>query len=241
MTFSELLTQLQPFYRFGSEHWTWLLASAAYTFFWIWLGRQQVSNAAQQGVAYIFTLLSIVTWSITTYAHVYWDFRFFEKGYSLQSALPFHLCYFLNFFFLFMHLFRSARIFDFWYPWVMAACFQALITPDLDEAFPHYYNVRYFVVHATLVLHALYGALVYGFRPDKWTPLRALAMGNVYFWAVHLLNLKLKTNFMYTMESPPGTILDLLGDYKLLKANAVALVLFYIVCSPFWIGKKRTF
>jgi uncharacterized membrane protein YwaF len=66
-------------------------------------------------------------------------------------------------------------------------------------------------------------------------------MGNLYFWAVHLLNLKLKTNFMYTMESPPGTILDLLGDYKLLKANAVALVLFYIVCAPFWFGKGKKF
>jgi hypothetical integral membrane protein (TIGR02206 family) len=229
----ELLTNVRPFTHYGSEHALWLLWSLLYTVFWIWLGRQQVSRAAEQGVAYIFSAISVITWILMTYAHIFWD-PIYAKGYSIGTILPFHLCYFLNLLLPMMHVWRSQRLFDWWFPWIIAACFQALFTADLDEAFPHYYNVRYFVVHATLVLHGLYGVFVYKFRPDKWTPLRALLAGNLYFLFCHFFNLKMGTNFMYTIAPAKGSILEAMGNNYVLKIDLLAGIIFYIVCSPFY-------
>jgi hypothetical integral membrane protein (TIGR02206 family) len=239
----QILTDVKPFIRFGQEHWNWIFFSIIYTFFWIYLGKKQKTLQNQQKIGIIFSMISIICWFVMTYAHIFWD-PVYANDMRYGTILPFHLCYFLNFMLLFLHVWRSPKVFDTWYPWVMAACFQALITADLDESFPHYYNLRYFIVHSTLVLHVLYGAIVYRFRPDFVTPVRALTLGLYYFSFVHVVNLLFggRTNFMYTFEKPKDTILDIFGDYWLWKSIIVLFILFYVVCSPFYIMdylKKR--
>jgi hypothetical integral membrane protein (TIGR02206 family) len=238
------LTHIEQFVRYETEHLIWLAFTVLYLVFWIWLGKKQASNAAQQGVAYIFSFISIIAWLLMTYIHICHDPLYqspcekYPDGYSVMTVYPLHLCYMLNLLLPLMHLFRSHRLFDTWYPWVMAACLQALFTADLDEAFPHYYNLRYFIVHATLVLHVLYAAIIYKFRLDYWTPVRSLLIGTSYFFALHFVNIKMKTNFMYTEQTPPGTVLELLQPNWFWKAEGILIILFYIVCAPLYLKRK---
>jgi hypothetical integral membrane protein (TIGR02206 family) len=244
-TLKHLFTDVRLFKAFCPEHFIWLAFGILYIGYWIWLGKKQTTEAGQQKIGVLFSSIAIVTWIIFTAIHIAWDDSYdvqtdkYPLGFSLGIALPLHLCYFLNIILIFMHQYRSKWLFDSWYPWLLAACAQALFTADLDEAFPHYFNIRYFIVHITLVLHALYAATIYKFRPDYLTPIRALAIGLAYMGALHLLNLWLGTNFMYTVNVPKGTILEALGENWFIKALPLALFMFYVVCSPFYFRKKK--
>lgn len=218
------------FVRFGTEHWIWiLLYGILFTSTWIMYAKKQAPEK-QQKIGFYHGLFGIVSWIITTIV------VFNVKGWYLMSILPFHVCYFLNLVLPLMHFKRSETIFNICYFWVMAACLQALITPDLDQSFPHYYNVRYFIVHFGLIQSILFAIIVYGFRPKaKWI-FGALIAGNIYIAIVHIINQILNTNFVYTISKPPKTMLDMLGDNYIIQAQPVALLLFTIVYLPFGIS-----
>jgi hypothetical integral membrane protein (TIGR02206 family) len=218
------------FVRFGFEHWTWiLLYGVAFTYFWIRAAQKQ-DPATQQRWGFYHGMFGIISWvicSIVIYG---------VRGLYLSSLLPFHVCYMLNLILPFIHYKRSYAIFLPCYFWVMAACLQGVFTPDLDQSFPHYYNVRYFLVHIGLVQSILYAIFVYGFRPKAIGIVYALIVGNIYLGLVHLINLAIGTNFMYTVTRPPKTILDALGEHYLIEAQPLAMLLFAIVFLPFFIG-----
>jgi hypothetical integral membrane protein (TIGR02206 family) len=218
------------FVRFGTEHWVWIIFyGILFTATWIFYAQKQ-ENDKQQRLGLYHGLFGIFSWIITTIV------VFNVRGWYLSSLLPFHICYFLNLVLPIMHYKRSETIFNICYFWVMAACLQALITPDLDQSFPHYYNVRYFIVHFGLVQSILFAIIVYGFRPKPIWILGALLVGDLYIGIVHLINLLIGTNFVYTISKPPKTILDLLGDNYIIQAQPVALLLFALVYLPFGIS-----
>jgi len=223
------------FVRLGLEHCLWIvLYGVVFTTIWIWYGRKQTSLEKQQQIGFYHGVFGIVSWGLTTL--VIYDL----EGLRLGSVLPFHVCYFFNLILPFLHRYRSFGMFDICYYWVMVACLQGCFTPDLEEAFPHYYNIRYFVVHIGLVQSILYALLVYRFRPTWKGIFKAVLAGNLYLGFTHLINLNLGTNFMYTIRKPPGTMLDALGEHYLLKAQLLALLLFGIVYLPFIFKNKKS-
>ena len=234
MNFLEaFIADQKNFVRFGTEHWIWIfLYGIVFTSLWIWYAKKQTPEI-QQKLGFYHGLFGIAFWLITTTVVLN------VKGWVLMSLLPLHVCYFLNLVLPLMHYKKSFAIFQACYFWVMAACLQAWFTPDLEEGFPHYYNVRYFIVHIGLVQSILYAIFVYGFRPKPIGILYALLIGDLYLCIVHLINKALNTNFVYTVSKPPATILDALGDNYLLEAQPVALLLFGIVYLPFLISDLR--
>ncbi|MCU0437569.1 MAG: TIGR02206 family membrane protein [Raineya sp.] len=221
------------FVRMGLEHWLWILSyGVVFTILWIWYGRSQTDPQKQQKIGFYHGLFGIISWVLTTL--VIYDI----DGLKLTSLLPFHVCYFLNLVLPFIHKYRSFQIFNICYYWVMVACLQGVFTPDLEEAFPHYYNVRYFIVHIGLVQSILYALFVYKFKPTWQGIFKAVLAGNIYLGFTHLINTNIGTNFMYTMRKPPNTILDALGEHYLFEAQFLALLLFGVVYLPFFFRKR---
>jgi len=123
------------------------------------------------------------------------------------------------------------------YFWGLAGTLQAIITPDLNQGFPHLVFFQYVVGHIGIVLAALF--LVVGMRiaPRPKAVLRVLGITAGYTAFVGLVDAASGANYMF-LRSPPSnwTILRLLGPWPwyVLSAVGVALVLLLLLDAPFW-------
>lgn len=217
------------FCAWSSQHFGWLAFAVLSTIFWLKLGKNAPNEAAQQRTGWRMGMVGVTAWA-------YSEALMLASGqWEMQSGVPLHLCYFLNFLLPIMLLRRSFAVFDFTYPIVMAGCFQALVTPDLANGFPQFFNLKYWLVHIALVQSALYAIVVYGFRPTFAGIFKCLLFFNGYALLAAAANALLGTNFMYLREKPPGTMLDLFGEWPhyIFGGELLALALFFVAWLPF--------
>ena len=219
------------FFSYGQEHFLWLLGGACSTIFWIWLGRRQAHEHGQRRIGLIMSLIPATLWACLS---VYMILN--ANPVDLGLVLPFHVCYFINLLIPVLMWKRSYFLFEIFYFMVMAGCVQALITPDVQYAFPHFMNVRYFTIHICLAQSMLYAIFVFDFRPS-WNSLKkSFLWSNIYFAFIIVVNAILDTNFMYLRRKPnAATLLDLFGDWPwyIIGAEFLALALFTLVMLPF--------
>ena len=122
----------------------------------------------------------------------------------------------------------------------LAGTLQAVLTPDLDVAFPHLVFFEYVVGHVGIVLAALF--LVVGMRlqPRPGAVLRVFAITAAYTAFVGLIDGVTGANYMF-LRRPPGewTLLRLLGPWPwyVVSAAGVALVLLGVLDLPFRRGR----
>ncbi len=225
------------FLNYGTEHFIWLALGVGSAFFWIWLGKKQRTEIGQRRIGLIQSLLPVALWmAISLYMII------FERPMNLGLVLPFHACYFINLLLPVMLWRRSFFLFEITYFMVMGGCIQALITPDVQHSFPHYMNLRYFIIHMGLVQSILYAALVYRFRPTWKSFGKAFLWINIYFVFVLGVNYLLGTNFMYLRQKPNApTMLDIFGEWPwyIVGGEFLCLVMFAIVMLPFAFDKTE--
>lgn len=221
------------FTLWSTEHFIWLTIGVLSGVFWIRLGLRQPTEARKTRVGVWMSLIPVAAWLYFLAVILY------VGAWEHKNVVPLHLCYFLNFLMPLMLARRIFWLYELTFFWIMAACIQALITPDLTTAFPAWFAFKYWPVHIGLVLSALYATIVYGFRPRYVGIWLSLLAGNIYLACVHPVNLWLETNFMYSCAKPPGSVLDLFGEHYLLCAEPAALFLFHIVWLPFFFMKRR--
>ncbi|MBK9149992.1 MAG: TIGR02206 family membrane protein [Saprospiraceae bacterium] len=102
-------------------------------------------------------------------------------------------------------------------------------TPTLTESLPHYEAVRYWLVHAVIILGALYGLIVYRFDLTFMDALRSAIGLNLLAALIFPVNIWLNANYMYLNGKPPGqTFYDLLGPWPdyILVLEFVVIVFF---------------
>ncbi|MBK8556569.1 MAG: TIGR02206 family membrane protein [Lewinellaceae bacterium] len=230
-----LLDQLS-FVSWNREHLLWLGAGALSIVAWLYLGVRQTSDYNKRLVGLIMGLIPVVIWNLDSIR-----LAFVAPALELEDLLPFHLCYFLNLILPFMLWRRSLLLFEITYFMVMAGCFQALLTPDLQATFPSHLNIRYFVVHIGLVQSTLYAIVVYKFRPTLKGMGKAIIWANLYLAFVGGLNWLLGTNFMFLRRKPVSfTILDFFGQWPwyILQGEILGLLLYWVVYLPFWVPAK---
>jgi hypothetical integral membrane protein (TIGR02206 family) len=132
---------------------------------------------------------------------------------------------------------QVAQLVELTYFWGLAGTLQAIITPDLNQGYPHLVFFQYVVGHIGIVLAALF--LVVGMRiaPRPKAVIRVLGITAAYTAFVGLVDAASGANYMF-LRSPPSnwTILRLLGPWPwyVLSAAGVALVLLLVLDAPFW-------
>ena len=118
---------------------------------------------------------------------------------------------------------------------------RAVLTPDLEEGFPHFGYFAYWIVHSGLVLYVIYGTACLRLIPDRKGVLRTFGWLNLYAAATIGINLLFDTNYMYMMHKPPTpSLLDLFGPWPwyILVCEGAALLLFYLAYLPVaWVGR----
>jgi len=145
-------------------------------------------------------------------------------NFDVDVTLPLHLC----------DLAWVAAVFALWthrpYPvaltffWGLTLTIQGVLTPSLNEDFPHPRYFAFWALHLLIVWAAVY--LVIGMRKvPRWRDyLATVATTLVWAAATYAFNLAADTNYGYLMAKPRSSILDLLGPWPWYVAQEIALV-----------------
>jgi len=169
--------------------------------------------------------------------------RYYGDVYMPAPMLPMEFCNWASITAFFALAFRSDRMAELTYFWGMAGTLQGLVTPNLEEAFPHPTWFAFFQLHAGVVLVGLYLVVGRGWRPKKGAVLRAFIAANVYAVAAGIVNLfSVNNNYGFLREKPEnGSLLDALGPwpYYIFWMQIVALLVFILFDMPFWRGRRR--
>lgn len=163
---------------------------------------------------------------------------------TVQTMLPLHLCSVFVFLSAIMLVNRSYKIYEFAYLIGIAGAIQPLFTPDLGMyGFPHFRYWQTFLSHGGIVTAAVYMTVVEGYRP-YWTTIgKVIIFTNVYMVFVGLVNALIGSNYLFIAHKPEtASLLDVLGPWPwyLLSIEAIGLVVFLLLYSPFFIRDLRT-
>ncbi|OWY25903.1 TIGR02206 family membrane protein [Sphingobacteriales bacterium UPWRP_1] len=163
-------------------------------------------------------------------------------NFSINQDLPLPLCNFLALVLPVFTITRSLFLFELFYFWVLSGTLQAIITPDLQDSFPHYHFIKYWVVHLGLVIVVVYAAVVYQMRPSSKSILKAFLWLQPYVLFCMAVNYLLHANYLYLNAKPPvASLLDFMGPWPvyIFVAQLIAMPLFLLAYLPFWLYKRK--
>ena len=155
------------------------------------------------------------------------------------DVLPFHLCSTAIMATAVLLLSRNRLSYELAYFWGFSGTLQAILTPDLEEPFPHPLYLSYFFTHGLIILGALYATLVFRFRPFPSSMVRVYLITAIYcFVLIFPLNYLIDTNYVYMRYKPLGaSLLDYLGPWPwyMLSVAVLAWFLFAAAYAPFYV------
>jgi hypothetical integral membrane protein (TIGR02206 family) len=172
----------------------------------------------------------------------WWVWLAEQHTWSASYALPLQLCDVVAFVAAGALWFRRSLLVELTYFWGLAGTANGLISPDVQDHYPGYLFLQYFVAHGAIVAAALF--LVVGLRitPRRGAVPRVvvLTLALVAFDAG--VNLVTGGNYMY-LRYPPGVanLLDLMGPWPwyIFAAAGLAVAIFFCLDLPFAISRVR--
>lgn len=158
----------------------------------------------------------------------------------IQTSLPLHMCGISIICSTIMMYTKSHRVFEMTYFWGLAGATAALLTPDLNVAFPHYRFIQFFGGHALILVACFFMTIVEGYRPTFRSIWKAFGVTNLYVLFVGGFNYLTGANYLFLAEKPaPGTMFDLFGPWPwyIVQLELVALIVFICLYLPFMYGE----
>ncbi len=154
---------------------------------------------------------------------------------SFPNDLPLELCD-LSLFLAILSLFTlQPAFFDLAYFWALAGASMALLTPNLNEPFPSFSTVEFFVTHGLTVMSVLYLVWSGQARPREWSVVRAMIGINIVALIDGPIDYFFRTDYFFLRAKPADpSLLDYLGPWPwyILSTESVALILFLLIYLP---------
>lgn len=195
-----------------------------------WPQKKQI----QWGIFMSFFLsLTLILWT---------SLKIYINGFDVKEDLPLHLCNIISLLLPFFAIYRKQWIYEILIFWILAGTSQAMITPDLVNGFPHYHYLKYWIVHAGLVIFILYATFVFGMRPTVKSIFKSFLALQGYFLLMLLINKLLGSNYFFISQKPAqGSLLDYFGDwpYYIFVAELVLFPYFFLIYLPFHLTRKK--
>ncbi|QGQ95914.1 TIGR02206 family membrane protein [Paenibacillus psychroresistens] len=165
-----------------------------------------------------------------------------QSLWDVTTSLPLELCSFTQLISIIM-LVKPIRIL---YPFVFFAgiggAMQAMITPNLQYAFPHFIFFYFFITHISIILAPFYLTWIEHYRPTWKSIGVTMVLLNICVLFVGIINLILNSNYMFLMHKPySASILDILGEYPyyLISEEFLALFIFVFMYSFFLFKSQK--
>jgi len=165
--------------------------------------------------------------------HVWW----LQTGsWSITDSLPLHLCSASVILSAFMLYLKSKRIYQVVYFWGLGGASQALLTPSLFHAYPHFRFFQFFTAHGLIMIAILFMTFVYAYRPTIQSVFRTFWLTNLFALFVGAVNFLIDGNYLFICRKPEtASLLDLLGPWPwyLLSLEFITLLFFFLLYTPF--------
>lgn len=159
----------------------------------------------------------------------------------LQHHLPLHVCGITVFLTVVTLLFRNERAYELAYFWGLVGASNAVLTPgDLIVGFPSYRFFQFFAAHSGIVTGIAFATWGLGMRPTLGGLFRAFAALNLLAVVLAVINVASGANYMFLCAPPVGTSSPFFfapWPWYILFIDALALVLFFVVLSPFLVKR----
>ncbi|MFQ5641314.1 MAG: TIGR02206 family membrane protein [bacterium] len=164
-----------------------------------------------------------------------------SMGEVWKDVLPLHLCDIGAVLAGIMLINRNYFLYELTYFWGLGGTLQAILTPTLQNGFPHLDFWYYFVNHALIIIAAIYATVLFRFRPTLKSTWRAFKTTLVVALLIAPINWLLNTNYLYLCAKPhSASLLDYLGGWPwyILSLLPVCLFTFFVYYSPFWLVER---
>ncbi len=134
------------------------------------------------------------------------------------------------------------QLYELAYFWGVGGTVQAVLTPDLNEVFPSFPCIRYFMLHGGLIVAVVMMTLGLRKRPRPGAVVRAWLLTAALAPPVMLVNWLAGSNYMY-LAGPPAhpSLYDSFGrwPWSLLTLVVVGTGFFMLCYLPFWVVDRR--
>ncbi|MBK9272261.1 MAG: TIGR02206 family membrane protein [Saprospiraceae bacterium] len=223
------------FEPFGLTHLIPVLIFSLFSY-WIIRYKNKWSKQMHHTAALIF---SCILCTVVLFKSIY---LYFSDKFDPTIHFPFHLCNFLCLIFPLQAYYKKRWFFGILYFWVLVGTFQAILTPDLKEQFPHPEYFKYWLEHCGLVVLVLHGLFVLEYKVFPVDLKNAMIGANIYLAFSLLANYFTGGNYFYSCRKPEAaSLLDWLGPWPwyLLTGQFAMLVLFSIYYLPIHLKAKK--
>jgi hypothetical integral membrane protein (TIGR02206 family) len=225
---------MPPFVAFGTAHLVaLLLISALCVVLPLWIKRLNSEMMTRRVAIALGMLLlsSKLVEPILNFALTGWA----------PGELPLHLCDITGILTGILLINRSYRLYEINYFWAFGGTSLALVTPELENGFPHFDYFFYFFCHGMVIVCIIFATCAFDYRPTVGSIWRAFLATAIYATIIAPVNWLLGTNFLYLSAKPrSATLFDYLGPWPwyVLSVAPVILAILFICYSPFWISDR---
>lgn len=199
----------------------------------LWAKKQPSDTQNKVGVFMAdFIAFWVILWSVI---------KLWLGKFTLQEDLPFHLCNFIGLAVLFISRKKSYLAFEILFFWIIAGTLQGLITPVLYNSFPNYNFIKFWIVHAGLVVYILYVVFVQKMYPTFKSIFKSVAALSIYAGIVYIINDILNANYLFLQHKPEGgSLLDAFGEWPqyIFVTLLIIIPFFGLIYLPFYISDK---
>jgi len=220
---------------FGNQHLIVLLFFIFFGYFLIkWA--KKLNKEMQYTVGNIFAFSLSITIVVWTFLKIY------LRGFDIKNDLPFHLCNFIALLLPLFSLKRTQFMYDILLFWILAGTSQAIITPDLKQGFPNFIFLKYWFVHAGLIIFIFYATIIYNFKPTIKSVFNSFFVLQGYLILILMVNNVTSANYFYINHKPNGnTLLNYLGDwpYYIFTIELLLIPYFFIIYFPFYLSRVK--
>lgn len=170
---------------------------------------------------------------------------FIEDSWSVGS-LPFQLCSLTLLISAATLAFRVKQLYAIVFFLGTLGAMQAMVTPNLDQPFPHFRYFHFFIAHIGIIATAVYLITVERYRPTIRSVFAALLWLHALAVPAAIVNIVTgTTNFMFLARKPEtASLLDMLAPWPwyLIQLEAIALGLCMLLLGvsklAFWINRR---
>ena len=228
MLYRALVDENNAFEAFGVQHWVVMVGIVVLSVALPMIG-------LQLSLEYRLLLARVMACCMSLSIVVWTAMRWNSRTLDTITDLPLDICNMMALVLPLVMWTPNLTTHEIYYFLALGGTFQAIITPDSPNAFPHISFLKYWIVHGGLVVFVIYMTVVFQLYPRWWGIVNTYLAVLAYVPFVGLLNWLLGTNYIYTHRKPPGpTALDYLGPWPLYLLGALGLggILFVIVYIP---------
>lgn len=190
--------------------------------------RYEIAHIMAIGIAF-----TVVLWTVIKIA---------LRGFIIEEDLPLHLCNIIGLLLPIFTYTRKKIYFEVLFFWILAGTSHAVITPDLKNGFPNFIFLKYWLVHAGLIIFTFYGVLALKIHPTFKGVFRAFLSLQIYIIFMFAVNIITGANYFYTQGKPEAaSALDYLGEYPnyILTVELIMIPYFLLFYLPFYLSKKK--